>query len=138
MNPPPPELTEAEWRIIKTVWDIEPCSAPDVHERLRTGTEWAYSTVRTLMDRMTAKRLLTAEKLKKLTLYRSAVTREQAQQSEVLYTLIQAFEGAMTPMIQRLIDTRIPSNQELDELEAIIRLKRQAINQREKGSRSAT
>jgi predicted transcriptional regulator len=54
------ELTEAEWRIIKAVWENEPCAAPDIQEKLFPQTQWAYSTVRTLMDRMVGKGLLTA------------------------------------------------------------------------------
>src|SRR5258708_4103551 len=77
------ELTEAEWSIIKAVWENEPCAAPTVQEKLHKQTEWTYSTVRTLMDRMVAKGLLTAEKIRNLTLYRSAVTREQAQTGEL-------------------------------------------------------
>src|SRR5690349_20849830 len=73
------ELTPAEWIIIKTVWEHEPCAAPAVQEFLEAETQWTYSTVRTLMDRMVAKGLLSAEKIRNLTLYRSVVTRQQAQ-----------------------------------------------------------
>ena len=64
------ELTEAEWAIIKAVWDAEPCTAPDIREKLQKQTAWTYSTVRTLMDRMVAKGLLAAEKVRNLTIYR--------------------------------------------------------------------
>src|SRR5581483_3879683 len=99
----PVELTEAEWTIIKAVWEREPCAAPEIQEALFKQTAWTYSTVRTLMDRMTAKGLLTAEKVRNLTLYRSVVTREQAQRSELLYTLKHAFNGALAPMMQCLL-----------------------------------
>src|SRR6266446_4509949 len=77
------ELTEAEWSIIKAVWENEPCAAPTIQEKLHKRTAWTYSTVRTLMDRMVAKGLLRAGKLRNLTLYRSAVTRQQAQRGEI-------------------------------------------------------
>src|SRR5947208_11469461 len=99
------ELTESEWSIIKAVWESEPCAAPAIQEKLHKRTGWTYSTVRTLMDRMVAKGLLTAEKLHNLTFYRSAVTREQAQRGELLYALKQAFNGALTPMVQCLLET---------------------------------
>src|SRR5437016_6972913 len=91
MSKPTVELTEAEWKIIKAVWEHEPCAAPTVQEKLHKRTAWTYSTVRTLMDRMVAKGLLRAEKLRNLTLYRSAVTRQQAQRGELLYALKHAF-----------------------------------------------
>jgi BlaI family penicillinase repressor len=118
-----PELTEAEWAIIKAVWDAEPCTAPDIRQKLERQTGWTYSTVRTLMDRMVAKGLLMAEK-QHPTLYRSAVTREQAQRGELFYALKHAFNGALTPMVQCLLETGKLSAAELAELEALIKAKK--------------
>ncbi len=120
----PVELTEAEWTIIKAVWGGEPCTAPGIQEKLAKETRWTYSTVRTLMDRMVTKGLLTAAKARNLTLYRSAVTREQAQRSELLYALRHAFNGALTPMVQCLLNTGPLSPQELSELEALIKARK--------------
>ena len=118
------ELTESEWSIIKAVWESEPCAAPAIQEKLHKQTEWTYSTVRTLMDRMVAKGLLTAEKMRNLTLYRSAVTREQAQRGELLYALKNAFNGALTPMMQCLLETGELSAKELAGLETLIKEKK--------------
>jgi BlaI family penicillinase repressor len=120
----PIELTEAEWTIIKAVWDNEPCAAPTIQEKLFKQTEWKYSTVRTLMDRMVAKDLLTAEKVRNATVYKSAVTRIQAQRGELLYALKHAFNGALTPMVQCLLDNKELSAEELTELESLIKAKR--------------
>ena len=118
------ELTEAEWAIIKAVWEMEPCTAPDIRQKLQRQTAWAYSTVRTLMDRMVVKGLLAAEKVRNLTVYRSAVTREQAQRGELFYALKHAFNGALTPMVQCLLDTGNLSADELTELESLIKAKK--------------
>ena len=118
------ELTEAEWTIIKAVWENEPCAAPAIQEKLFKRTEWTYSTVRTLMDRMVAKGLLTAEKIRNLTLYKSAVTRAQAQRGELLYALKHAFNGALTPMVQCLLETNDLSADELAKLESFIKAKK--------------
>jgi BlaI family penicillinase repressor len=118
------ELTEAEWAIIKAVWETEPCTAPDIREKLHRQTAWTYSTVRTLMDRMVVKGLLAAEKVRNLTIYHSAVTREQAQRGELFYALKHAFNGALTPMVQCLLDTGNLSTKELAELESLIKAKK--------------
>ena len=121
MPKPAIELTEAEWTIIKAVWDAEPCAAPAIQEKLFKQKEWTYSTVRTLMDRMATKGLLRSEKVKNLTLYRSAITQKQAQRGELLYALKNAFNGALTPMLQCLLDTNKLSADELAEMESLIR-----------------
>jgi len=118
------ELTETEWTIIKAVWASEPCSAPDIQQRLAKKTKWTYSTVRTLMDRMVTKGLLTAEKIRNITLYRSAITQAQAQRSELLYALRNAFNGALTPMLHCLLDTGDLSEAELDQIESLIKARK--------------
>jgi BlaI family penicillinase repressor len=126
MPKPKIELTGAEWRIIKAVWENEPCAAPTIQERLFPQTKWTYSTVRTLMDRMVGKGLLTAEKIRNLTLFRSAVTQEQARQGELAYALKHAFDGAMAPMFQCLLDTNKLGADELSELEELIKARKRA------------
>lgn len=127
MPKPEIELTEAEWTIIKAVWEKEPCTAPDIQQKLEKRTAWTYSTVRTLMDRMVVKQLLQSEKLRNLTLYRSAITRGQAQRGELLYALKHAFNGALTPMVQCLLDTNKLSADELGEIEALIKSRKRNI-----------
>ncbi len=121
------ELTEAEWSIIKTVWDSEPCTAPAIQEKLFKSTGWHYSTVRTLMDRMAAKGALKAKKEGKLTIYSSAVTRNEAQRSELVYALKHAFNGALTPMVQCLLDNNDLNEAELAGLESLIKAKKKSV-----------
>jgi BlaI family penicillinase repressor len=117
------ELTEGEWAIIQAVWDNQPCAAPTVQEVLEGQKGWSYSTVKTMMDRMAAKGLLKTERIRNLILYRPAITRRQAQDSEVMRAVKRAFDGAFTPMMQFLLDNNKLSKDELDELEAIIKRK---------------
>jgi BlaI family penicillinase repressor len=124
MSKPNVELTEAEWSVIKAVWENEPCTAPAIQEKLFKATAWTYSTVRTLMDRMVVKRVLKAKKEGKLTIYQSAVTRAQAQHGELFYALKHAFNGALTPMVQCLLETKDLNAAELAELESLIKAKR--------------
>jgi len=124
MTAPNVELTESEWSIIKAVWDAEPCAAPAIQEKLFKATGWHYSTVRTLMDRMVVKGVLKAKKEGKLTIYQSAVTRAQAQSGELLYTLKHAFNGALTPMVQCLLENNDLDAAELAKLETLIKAKK--------------
>jgi BlaI family transcriptional regulator, penicillinase repressor len=118
------ELTEAEWPVIKVVWETEPCTAPAVQERLHPSTGWTYSTVRTLMDRMVTKGLLAAKKEGKVTIYKSAVTRREAQHGELFYMLKHAFNGALAPMVQFLLESKDLDEKELAKIEALIREKK--------------
>jgi BlaI family penicillinase repressor len=126
MTKRPVELTEAEWTVIKAIWATEPCTATAIQERLHRQTQWSYSTVRTIMDRMVVKRLLAAKKSGKVTLFQSTVTKEQAQRGELLYAMKHAFNGALTPMVQCLLNTENLSARDLAELEAMIEAKKKS------------
>lgn len=115
------ELTEAEWPVIKVVWETEPCTAPAVREKLLKSTGWTYSTVRTLMDRMVVKGVLKARKESKITIYNSVMTRKQAQRGELFYALKHAFNGALAPMVQCLLESKDLDENELAKIEALIR-----------------
>jgi BlaI family penicillinase repressor len=121
------ELTEAEWAIVKAVWDNEPCAAPSVQEALEKQKGWTYSTVKTIMDRMVAKGLLRTERIRNLILYRSAVTKQQAQSGEIMRAVKRAFDGALTPMMQFLLDNSSLSAEQLDELEAMVQSQKSKV-----------
>jgi len=125
MSKPTIELTEGEWAIMNVVWQSQPCAAPTVQEALQKSKKWSYSTVRTLMDRMAGKGFLKTERIRNLTLYRAAITSDQAQKGELLYALKNAFNGALTPMLQCALDSQKLSDGELAELEQLIKEKRQ-------------
>ncbi len=118
------ELTEGEWAIIQAVWENEPCAAPTVQEELEDQKNWTYSTVKTMMDRMVAKGLLKTERIRNLIFYRSAITKIQAQKGEIMRTVKRAFDGALTPMMQFLLDNHKLSQKQLSELEKLIKKKR--------------
>jgi BlaI family penicillinase repressor len=114
------ELTEAEWQIIKAVWEHQPCAAPAVQEALSEQTGWSYSTVKTMMDRMVKKGLLKQEKIRNLILYSAAITKENARKIEILRTIKRAFDGSLTPMMQFLLENNL-SRKQLAELEKMIK-----------------
>ena len=118
------ELTEAEWTIIEAIWENEPCAAPTIQEVLEKEKGWSYSTVKTFMDRMVAKGLLSTRRIRNLILYSAAITAEQAQKREVRRTLKRAFGGAFTPMMQFMLDDNALSARELGDLEVMIRRRR--------------
>jgi BlaI family penicillinase repressor len=118
------ELTEGEWAIIQAIWDNEPCTAPTVQEELEDQKNWTYSTVKTMMDRMVTKGLLKTERIRNLIFYRSAITRIQAQKGEIMRAVKRAFDGALTPMMQFLLDNHKLSQKQLSELEELIKKKR--------------
>lgn len=56
------KLTEPELIIINALWDIHPAKASDVVERQPSSVGWAYTTVRTMLDRLVENRAVKKDK----------------------------------------------------------------------------
>ena len=117
---PPVELTEAEWEIMKVVWEKQPCTAGTVQEELTTTRDWAYSTVKTTMDRMVEKGFLKIEKIRNLQLFLACISEVEARRGEFRRMLKRAFNGALTPMMQFLIEHEGLSKEEAAKLRELV------------------
>jgi len=115
------ELTEAEWEIMKVVWEKEPCAAGTVQETLARTTSKAYSTVKTTMDRMVEKGFLKIEKIRNLQLFKSCISEIDAKRGEFRKMLKRAFNGALTPMMQFLIEHEGLSKDEASQLRDFVK-----------------
>lgn len=115
------ELTEAEWVIMKVVWENEPCAAGTVQETLAKSKDWAYSTVKTTMDRMAKKGFLKIRKIRNLQLFSSAISEVDAKRGEFRKMLKRAFDGALTPMMQFLIEHEGLSKAESAQLRKLVK-----------------
>lgn len=122
----PNGLTGPEWAIMKVVWDNAPCAAGTVQEALASSHNWAYSTVKTTMDRMVVKGLLATKAIRNLTLFSAQISRVDAQRTELRRVVGRAFDGALTPLIQFLVEEEDLSPDEIAELRKIIKRRAQS------------
>ena len=114
------ELTEAEWVIMQAVWEYEPCAAGTVQEALAKDKGWAYSTVKTTMDRMARKGLLEIKKVRNLQLFSSTINKTDARKGEFRRMLSRAFDGALGPMMQYLVENEPLSDKDLEQLRNLV------------------
>jgi len=117
---PAVELTQAEWEIMKVVWEKQPCAAGTVQETLAKSRDRAYSTVKTTMDRMVEKGFLEIEKIRNLQLFRSCISEVDAKRGEFRKMLKRAFDGALTPMMQFLIEHEGLSKEQASQLRRLV------------------
>ena len=122
------EMTEVEWEIMRIVWDKEPCAAGTVQEELarrskrkKESSGKAYSTIKTTMDRMVEKGFLQIEKVRNLQLFKSCISEVDAKHREFRKMLKRAFDGALTPMMQFLIEHEGISKDEASQLRELVK-----------------
>lgn len=50
-----PKISEAEWEVLRVLWEKETCTASEVVEVLADNTNWKPTTIKTLLARLVKK-----------------------------------------------------------------------------------
>lgn len=99
-------ITPAELRVLKALWDLGEATVRDVKDRLVDEGEGvpAYTTVMTLMNQLAAKGALDVDRSRQPFLYRPLVRREQVLGQRLKQFLQTVFDGQAGELVLRLID----------------------------------
>lgn len=116
----PPKISNAEWEIMKLLWENGPMAARDVFARLPQTNDWAYKTVKTLLSRLVAKGAVGYEQVGNSYLYRAAYTRTQMTRKEVKGFVERVLEGAAMPVMARFIEQHDLSQDDIDHLRKLL------------------
>jgi BlaI family penicillinase repressor len=96
-------LTDTEWVVMNALWERSPASVRDVLERVEGETGWAYTTVKTLLERLAEKGAVRVRKRANAGLFEPVLTRPQARRSALRSLLDRAFDGTFGGLLQHLI-----------------------------------
>src|SRR5688572_26196000 len=100
-------LGELEMAVMEVVWEHQPVSVAAVLSQLNSaGRTWAYTTIMTIMSRLTTKGWLVTEKQGRALIYRAAQTRKEAEAKmagEIVRNLLADFgDVAIAQFVQEL------------------------------------
>jgi BlaI family transcriptional regulator, penicillinase repressor len=70
-----PDLTKTEFDILRILWKSGRLSVRELHDQMIENYPWAYSTTKTMMDRMVKKELLKREQFHGIFLYTPLISR---------------------------------------------------------------
>lgn len=110
------KLNDSEWTVMQAVWQHSPASARDVLERVVDDTDWAYSTVKTVLARLVEKGALREQKRANTSLYEPLVTREAARREAVRSLLDKAFDGTFGSLVQHMVSAEKLNKREREKL----------------------
>ena len=112
-----PQITEAEWEVMKTLWEDGPLTSGEVVQKLAEAEhDWAPRTIKTLLARLVKKQAAGMQKQEKRVLYVAKVDREAVVRRESRSFLHRVFDGAVTPALVHLIEVGNLSGKDIDEL----------------------
>ena len=120
-----PQISEAEFQVMKIVWEHAPVSTNEIVEKLETTTSWNPKTIQTLIKRLVTKHALTYEKKGRVFVYTPLVGENEYVSQESNSFLKKYYNGNISAMLSAYLD-----NDELSE--ADIRDLRRLLDQRSK------
>ena len=118
------DLGELQRTVLETVWDLGEASVHQVRERLNGRRRLAYTTVLTVMQKLEKAGWLEHRNEGKSYVYTPALSREEAGAGSVRGFVKRVFEGDAMTLFQHLIRESDLSDEELNELRAMIEEKR--------------
>ncbi len=105
-------INETEWDLLEALWEAETATAGEVADALTTSRGWAYSTVKTMLDRMVGKGLVEARRVGNVYEYRAAVAPTDARRSAWKRFVRAAFGDSLEPALRFIAeDARLTRTQ---------------------------
>lgn len=115
-----PQISDAEYEVMKIVWEYAPISTNEVTARLTEITEWSPKTIQTLLKRLVTKEALTYEKQGRVFVYTPLVKEQEYIRQKSSSFVRQYFHGDLTAMILACLDSRQLSETEITSLRELL------------------
>jgi len=113
-----PDLTSAELRVMKALWQVETGTVAEVRTELaRRGQDLAYTTVMTLLGRLAAKQAVQVDKTREPFVYAPAHRRESVLRDRLREFVREVFDGKADSLVLNLVEDETLSKAELRAIE---------------------
>ncbi|TLY50208.1 MAG: BlaI/MecI/CopY family transcriptional regulator, partial [Gammaproteobacteria bacterium] len=109
-------ISDAESVVMDVLWRKAPQSAEEVVAALAKTTDWQEPTIKTLLNRLLKKGVVTAERDGKRYLYSPRLKRADYVHSESKTLLDRLFDGRVAPLVAHFSERRKLSKKDLAEL----------------------
>lgn len=115
-----PQISDAEWQVMRVIWDGEPLASQQVVARLAGTTEWSPATIKTMLHRLVKKGVLTYEQEGNRYSYRAKVREDDCVRRESQSFLERVFDGRAAPMLAWFVESGQLSQEEISELRRLL------------------
>ena len=115
-----PQISEAEFEVMKIVWKYAPINTNEITEKLLPP-----KTIQTLIKRLVTKGALTYEKQSRVFVYTPAVKEDEYIRQQSSSFLNRYYDGNITAMVSSYIENDKLSKSELDTLRTLLSQKQE-------------
>jgi len=118
---PGDRISEAEHAVMEALWTESPLSAAEVCERVCADNDWSMPTVKTLLGRLVAKRVIGTEPQGRKFLYHPLIERSDYVGGESRRLVDRLFGGRAAPLFAHLAENEALTDSDLEEIEALLK-----------------
>ena len=117
---PLPQISEAEFEVMKIIWKHAPISTNEITEKLTKTTKWSPKTIQTLIKRLVTKGALSYEKQSRVFVYTPLIEEKEYIGQESHSFLERYYDGNITAMLSAYIEDDKLSESEIDTLRSLL------------------
>ena len=111
-----PAISDAEWDVMKVLWERGEAGAKEVTEALAVERNWRPQTVKTLLNRLVKKGAVAYAEEGRRFIYRPNVARDAVERAASRSFLTRVFDGAVTPAVVHFLKLGQLSPADIEEL----------------------
>ena len=115
-----PQISEAEFEVMKVVWKFAPINTNEITERLLKTTTWSSKTIQTLIKRLVTKGALTYKKEGRVFVYTPLVEENDYINQQSTSFLNRFYDGDISAMLSAYLENNQLSETELHHLRSIL------------------
>lgn len=115
-----PQISEAEYEIMKIIWDESPISTNDVCDRVPASHNWSNKTIHTLLSRLAAKHVIAYEQRGRMYYYYPVISQKKYLSQENNHFLDRFYNGEASSLLSSLLSGSRVSDAELEKMYQLI------------------
>lgn len=120
-----PQISEAEYEVMRIIWQYAPISTNEIVEKLEATTSWNPKTIQTLIKRLVTKQAVTYVKEGRMFVYTPLVAENEYVSQESNTFLKKYYNGNLSAMLSAYLDSDRLSESEINDLRNLLDKKSQ-------------
>ena len=115
-----PKISDAEWQVMRVLWEKSPLTVKEVIEILSKKSTWKYETIRTLVNRLTKKKAIGFEKKGRRHFFYPLLSQQECIRADADSFLNRAGSAMLKPILTTFIEKEQLSDKDIEELQQIL------------------
>jgi Predicted transcriptional regulator len=114
------KISDAEWNIMRVLWNEAPATAASIIEALSTETAWSPKTIHSLISRLVKKGALKVDKSTAPYRFYPLISKDDCVRAETGAFIRRVFDGSFYHMVANFVSGEEISPREIEKLKQIL------------------